>query len=578
MIQAMPDTALGRAVRACRRYFGWALLFSALANLLLIMPMLYMLQVYERVVPTRGGTTLLLLTLVLLFALGTMAVLDTVRSRLLVLAGVRLDRLVARTILDTSLSLDGGGAGRGARQGVREFDLLRQALTGPAVIALLDAPWVPIYVLIAFLIHPWVGLLAAIGALLVILMAVRTETVTREKLQRAQVAAGQTYAEFDGSVTQADVVRALGMREALVTGHVAARETMIALQTEASLASSGLSAGSKFLRQLLQSLALGIGALLAIEGRISPGAIFAAMFIVGRALAPIDQLVGNWRTIVQARGAWRMLHDLLGAAPPDLALTHLPRPEGRVEVEQMHVLADDRRPILHNIGLSVARGEMVAVVGPSGAGKSTLVRALAGAVRPAHGLIRFDGADSRNWDPERLAEHVGFLPQDAALFAGTIKENIARFRNRLGEEPQAIDEAVVAAAREAGAHDLIQRLPGGYDQLLGPGGRGLSAGQAQRIALARALFRAPAILILDEPNSNLDAEGDQELAQCLARQKQLGTTVFLVAHRMSLLPIVDRMLVLREGRIVADGPRDEVLQKLNPPQTPRVAAPVEGVA
>ncbi|URD61545.1 type I secretion system permease/ATPase [Sphingomonas sp. KRR8] len=571
------NEAIGRALKACKRHFGYALFFSALANLLYLVPMLYMLQVYERVVPTRGHATLLLLTLMLLFALLTLSSLDVIRSRLLVRAGVRLDRLLSGAIFDATLARSDPSGQRLARQAVREFDTLRQALTGPAIVAVLDAPWMPVYVLVAFLLHPWLGVLSLVGAAVVIALAWLNEQVTRDRLQRANEAAGRAYADFETIVGSADVVRALGMREAMVASHLSQRSSMMRLQTDASMAASGVTTASKTFRQLLQSLALGVGALLAIDGKISPGAIFAGSLIVGRALSPIDQMVGNWRTILSARGAWRTLNRLLDETPPEFSHTQLPRPAGRLEVEQLHVFSPTREPILNNISFEIPAGEVVAIVGPSGAGKSTLVRALAGAISAEHGVIRFDGADQRNWDPERLAEHVGFMPQEPALFSGTIKENIARFRNRLGEDRGLIDTDVIAAATAAGAHDLIQRLPGGYDTLLGLGGQGLSAGQGQRVALARALFRGPAVLILDEPNSNLDAEGDHELARCLEQAKTNGTTVILVAHRMSMLPIVDRLMVIQAGRLAAYGPRDEVLAKIAPPRQP-IPAQQKGVA
>jgi ATP-binding cassette subfamily C protein len=461
---------------------------------------------------------------------------------------------------------------------MREFDTLRQAMTGPATLAVLDAPWVPVYVLIAFLLHPWIGLLSLVGAGLVVLLAIRNEQVTRDRLQEANQAAGMTYSDFESTVASGDVVRALGMRDAMVTGHLAQRALMMRLQTEASLASSGVTATSKFVRQFLQSLALGVGALLAIDGLISPGAIFASMFIVGRALAPIDQMVGNWKSIVQARGAWHTLNDLLDQAGPDISLTQLPRPQGRIEIEDLHVMSEDGQPILQNVSFTVQPGQVIAIVGPSGAGKSTLVRALAGALVPNHGVIRLDGADQRNWDPQRLAEHVGYMPQESALFRGSIKENIARFRNRLGEDPAQIDTDAIAAAQVAGAHELIQRLPGGYDQQLGLNGRGLSAGQMQRVALARALFRGPAILILDEPNSNLDADGDQELLQCLQMCKARGTTILLVAHRMSMMPVVDGLLIIQDGRVAAYGPKDDILKQITTQKSVPAPEPHPGVA
>ena len=572
------NDAIKSALEACRRHFTSAIVFSALVNLLFIVPMLYMLQVYERVVPTRGHTTLYMLTLVLLLGLATMAALDTIRSRLLVKAGVRLDELLARTILQSTLGRANQNGQRNALQAMREFDVLRQAMTGPAILAVLDAPWVPVYVLVAFLLHPWIGFLSLVGAGLVVLLAVRNEQVTRTRLQEANQAAGLTYSDFESTVAAGDVVRALGMRDAMVNGHLSQRALMMRLQTDASLASSGVTATSKFVRQFLQSLALGVGALLAIDGLISPGAIFASMFIVGRALAPIDQMVGNWRSIVQARGAWTTLNTLLNQSSPDIAMTQLPRPRGRIDVEDLHVMSEDGQPILQNITFTVQPGQVVAIVGPSGAGKSTLVRALAGALVPNHGVIRLDGADQRNWDPQRLAEHVGFMPQEAALFRGTVKENIARFRNRMGEDAAQIDTDAIAAAQVAGAHELIQRLPGGYDQQLGINGRGLSAGQLQRVALARALFRGPSILILDEPNSNLDADGDKELLQCLEQCKAQGTTILLVAHRMSMMPIVDGLLIVQDGRIAAYGPKDEILKEISAPKAVPASSSPCGVA
>jgi ATP-binding cassette subfamily C protein len=345
---------------------------------------------------------------------------------------------------------------------------------------------------------------------------------------------------------------------------------MMTLQTEASFTSSGLTALSKFVRLTLQSLALGLGALLAISGKISPGAIFASMFMVGRALAPIDLMVGSWKSILQARGAYNTLSETLNQTPTDISMTQLPRPEGRLQLENVGVLDPQRRPIIANITFQVDPGEVVAIVGPSGAGKSTLVRAISGAQIPDAGSVRFDGAEQRDWDPERLAEYIGFMPQEPALFAGTIKENISRFRSDLGEDSSSIDRTVVEAAQAAGAHDLILRLPSGYGYQLGLGGKGLSAGQAQRVALARALFRQPRYLILDEPNSNLDAEGDAQLIKTLEDAKAKGVSVLLVAHRLSVLPIVDKILVIKNGRLQTYGPRDEVFGRISPGEQPRI--------
>jgi ATP-binding cassette subfamily C protein len=344
---------------------------------------------------------------------------------------------------------------------------------------------------------------------------------------------------------------------------------MMTLQTEASFAATHWVALSKFVRLLLQSLALGIGAALAITNEISPGAIFASMFIVGRALAPIDQVIGAWKSIIQARGAYRTLNEFLGHSPPDVALTHLPAPSGKLHVEQVTVFTPAQDgAILQNVSFGVGAGEVVGVIGPSGAGKSTLVRMIAGAGVPDRGSIRFDGAEQRDWDPERLAHHIGYMPQEAALFAGTVKDNITRFRLSLGEDSSAVDALAVEAAQLAGAHEMILRLPGAYDYQLALGGRGLSAGQAQKVALARALFGSPRYLILDEPNANLDAEGDQQLVLTLSELKSRGTTILLVAHRLSVLPVIDKLLVIKDGKPELFGPREEVMRRITP-QTPR---------
>ena len=569
--------AIKAAMEACRRHFLYAMLFSALLNILFIAPMLYMLQVYDRVIPTQGGTTLLFLTLVLLFALATLSLLDSIRSRLLVRASVRLDRVLSGAILDATLARPEMGAQRLSKQIVREFDVLRQTLTGPVMVGLFDAPWIPVYILVATLIHPWIGLLALFGAAISFFLAWRNERATHTPLTQANEAAGRAYASLEFTLAASDVVRALGLRRALVSGHLQDRERMMSLQTDASLDSSRLTAFSKFVRLSLQSLALGLAALLAIDAKVSAGAVFAASFIVGRALAPVDQLVGGWKNIVQALGAYHTLRELFVETPADVQLTRLPPPQGKLDVENLTVLDATRRPIITNVTFGVETGETIAIIGPSGAGKSTLVRALAGAVVPAAGIIRFDGADQRNWDPEHITEHVGFMPQEASLFAGSVKENIARFRDHLGEDVASVDEAAVAAAQRAGAHEMILQLPGGYDYPLSLGGRGLSAGQAQRISLARALFRNPQYLILDEPNSNLDAEGDQKLVQTLEELKKDGKTILIVAHRLSVLPIIDKLLVMQGGRLTIFGPRDEVLRQIAPSApAPRVVTGGKG--
>jgi PrtD family type I secretion system ABC transporter len=570
-----PTDALRAAFGACRRHFVAAAVFSALLNVLFLAPTIYMLQVYDRVVPTRGVLTLVMLTLVLFLALGSLALLDMVRARLLVRAGVRLDRQLAGAILDATLALPTGGDIL-TKQAMREFDVLRQTMTGGGVIALFDAPWVPLYILVCFLLHPVLGVVALAGGATLLGLTWLNEKATRTRMRDANEAANHAYLSQEYSAAGSDVVRSLGMRQAMVRRHLMEREESAERQTEANFAGGGYMAATKFARSFLQSLALGVGAWLAVEQKISAGSIFAASLLVSRALAPIEQVLGAWKSFIHARGAWRTLNELLAQAGPALSLTQLKPPTGKLEVGRLTVLNAARDgAILQGVSFKAEAGEIIGVIGASGAGKSTLMRMIAGASKPDQGDIRFDGAEMADWDPERLARFIGYMPQDSLLFAGTVKENIARFRNYLDEDaPGGIDAMVIEAAEACGAHDMILRLPQGYDTVLGWGGRGLSAGQAQRIALARALFGEPRLLILDEPNAHLDMDGEVQLAAALNRLRDKGVTTLVVAHRAGVLAIVDKLMVLRDGRMEAFGARDEVVQRINPGAAPRSLEPV----
>ena len=560
------DGPMRAALALCRRHVLAAFAFSALVNLLYIAPTLYMLQVYDRVVPTHGRLTLVFLTLVLVFALVTLSLLDRVRTRLLVRAGVGLDAALAPVLLDATLGRPDQPV---ARQALREFDTVRQTLSGPGVLALFDAPWTPIYVAVCFLVHPLLGVVALVGGSILPLLAWRNERATRGALERAQVAAATSYASQEAMLGGAEAVRALGMRRAMVARQLRHRETMLSLQTAAGFTAGNYLTGTKFVRLALHSFALGLGALLAIDNQISGGAIFAASFLIARALAPIEMLIGSWKNIAQAHGSYLRLDKLLAEAQAAGPVTQLPAPRGTITLEHVTVFNDARDgAIVGDATLSIAAGEVVAIIGPSGAGKSTLARVIAGAIRADRGRVRIDGADTMDWDPERLAEHIGYLPQDPSLFAGTVKENIARFRGELGADAAALDAAAIVAAERARARALIQQLPGGFDHQLKPGGRGLSAGQAQRVALARAMFGDPAVLVLDEPNAHLDAEGDSALLAAIDHYKRAGHTILVVSHKLGILPVVDKLLVMRGGRVEMFGPRDEVLPKIAP-QRPR---------
>jgi PrtD family type I secretion system ABC transporter len=565
--ESASSNALTAAFGACRRHFVYAAMFSALLNLLYLAPTLYMLQIYDKVVPTRGAMTLGLLTLVLLFALGALSLLDLMRSRLLVRASMRLDRLLSGAVLDATLARPAAAREGLTKQALREFDNMRQTLTGIGALAVFDAPWTPIYILVAFLIHPTLGLLGLVGAAGLLVLAWRNERATRGKLQKANEASNLAYVSQEYSAASADVVRALGMRQAMVRRHLDERSAANRLQAEAGFASGGYMTATRFLRLSLQSLALGLGAWLAIHNHISGGAIFAASLLIARAMAPIEQVLGGWRNMIEARGAYAKLASLFAHAEKKLPPTRLPAPKGAVDIERLSVLSPDaQRLILRDVNFRLATGEAIGIIGPSGAGKSTLVRNLAGASTPDQGAIRFDGADSKDWDPERLARHIGYLPQEPTLFAGTVKENIARFQSCLNEDAEGIDQLVIEAAQKCGAHEMILHLPEGYDTRLGWGGKGLSAGQAQRVALARALFGAPSVLILDEPNAHLDGDGEMLLVRALAELKAAGTSILVTAHRTGVLSAVDKLLVLRDGRVEQFGPRDEVAKRLSGPR------------
>lgn len=558
------------ALYNCRYHFSAAAGFSALLNVLYVAPTLYMLQIYDRVVPTQGVSTLTLLTLMLLFSLCTLALLDRVRARLLVRASMAIDAALAADILDATIGRPDLVV---SRQALREFDAMRQALTGPGVVALFDAPWAPIYIVACLLIHPLLGLVTIFGCAVLPLIAWRNEKATRAGMDRSQAIAAATWVGQEGLLDAAETVRALGMRRAVVARQLRQRQGMLTAGIAANFKAGNYMAATRFARLALQSLSLGLGALLAIENRISAGAIFAASFLVARALAPIEQLIGNWKSLVQARNSYSALEGLLARAGATADRTLLPAPAGALRIEQLTMLNESRDGVIIGpLSFTVPAGEALAIVGPSGAGKSTLLRTLAGALVPDRGAIRVDGADTRDWDPERLAPHIGYLPQDPSLIEGSIKENICRFATERDADTASIDADVVTAAQLVGAHELILQLPGGYEHRLQPGGRGLSAGQAQRVALARAAYGNPAIYLLDEPNAHLDAEGDTQLVASLGTMKAAGKTILIVSHKLSILPIIDRILVMRGGRIEHLGSRDEILPRITAPQVRRGSA------
>ncbi|MFC7536505.1 type I secretion system permease/ATPase [Sphingomonas sp. GCM10030256] len=561
----IPD-ALGEPVRACRRHFLLAAGFSALINILYLAPTIYMMQVYDRVVPTGGLMTLYWITLIVAVAIGVLAALDAARVRLMMRASLRLDRLLAPMILDRSLLQARRGADipPGA-EAMRQFDVLRQALSGPAMLAIMDAPWAPLYLVVAFIIHPLLGAIVVAGAAILVVLAKGNERHNKLSAARAHDAMASAYASQEASYREAEIVRTLGMRRALVARHGEERRAGFGASLETQFSGSRYNALVKFVRMFMQSFALGAGAWLAVKGEISIGAIIAASVLLSRALQPIEQLVTSWPQIAQARkavGTIETLFDATGSATE--RRTALPDPTGHIELDRVVVQSPDgAAALLKSVSFSLAPGQLLGIIGPSGAGKTTLARVICGAIAPDLGEARLDGANIALWDPETLAAHVGYLPQTCSLLPGTVAENISRFAVAGASSTHPIDAEVVRAAKMAGVHDTILRLPHGYDtRLAGPGGHTLSVGQAQRIALARALYGNPRVLVLDEPNSALDAEGEEALKRAVAAARLNGAAVAIVAHRSSALAAADLLLVLSDGAVALFGPRNEVLEEL----------------
>lgn len=549
------------ALRECRVHFIGAATFSALVNLLYLTPTLYMMQVYDRVVPTAGITTLVLLSVVAVLALASLAALDWLRTRILIRAGLQLDRDLAGAVL-TRVG-QAGGRTQGV-QALRDFDALRGTISGQGALALFDAPWTPIYLACCFLLHPAVGVLTLVGGVILAALAWLNERDTRPRLGQATRAGNAAYAAQEAISSASEVVQALGMRRAIIGRQLEGRRAATDAQAEAQLAGGRYSGAIKFVRLALQSAALGLAAFLVVGGEMSPGAIIASSVLLSRAVMPIEQLVGAWPSLVQARTAWHSLIDLfVNTAAQDQPRTTLPDPRGRLSVEAASVrLPGAETPQLRAVSLTLEPGQVLGVIGASGSGKTTLARVIAGALSPDTGSVRLDGADYGARDSAGLARHIGYLPQSPTLFAGSIKENISRF-----EAPSAeVDAAAVRAAQRAGLHDMIQRLPQGYDTPLGPRGSGLSAGQAQRVGLARALYGDPVLLVLDEPNASVDQDGETALIAAIETAAAGGAAVIIVAHRAGVLAKVDRLLALNGGAVQAEGPREEVLTRMRSPR------------
>lgn len=555
---------LRAAFVAVRQYFVSAGIFSLGINLLYLAGPLYMLQVYDRVVSSGSVPTLIMLTLALVMAYVAMSSLDVVRSRVLSRAGIRLDGILAERVVAATLDHPNGENARS--QPLRDFDTFRQFITGPGVHALFDVPWAPIYLLVLFALHPALGAVALAGMIILAVLALLNEWLVRKALSEANTVSTRNYGFTDMSLRNAEVVRAMGMMGGLLKRWSRDRDQVLERQLVASDRAATMTSLIKFVRMTLQSVILGVGAWLVIERLASAGVMFAGSMLLGRALQPVEQVVGGWRGFVGARDAYGRIKRLLDASPKKFDTLVLPRPTGRLSARNLiYAAPGSNKPILKGVNFFISAGEALGVVGPSGAGKSTLARLMVGVTQPSSGTMRLDGADISIWPKSQLGQYIGYLPQDIELFADTVAANISRFQS-------GTDAEIIDAAKLAGVHDMILELPNGYDTEVGEGGTVLSGGYRQRIGLARAVYGNPSLVVLDEPSSNLDNVGDFALAECIGRLKERGTTVIIISHRTATIAAVDKILVLREGAVEAFGDRQDIVSKFATP-TPLRAVP-----
>lgn len=558
MKQQLPTAKneIAEALLAFKSVFITVALFSAILNLLMLVPSLYMLQVYDRVLSSRNEATLLMLTLIVVGAYLILGGLEYVRSFVMIRVSSKLDMLLNKRVytaaFEQSLKIKGINAG----QSLQDLTAIRQFVGGNGLFAFFDAPWFPIYIVIIFLFDTSLGLFALAGSILLIVLAVISEYISRKPLAEANSIAVKANNLATNNLRNAEVIEAMGMLNNLMSRWYRLQQQFLALQSEASDKAASIAAMSRFLRISLQSLVLGLGALLVLENKITPGMMIVASILMGRVLSPVEQLISVGKSWNATKSAYFRLHELLAANPTRESGMELPEPIGLVTVEGITVLPPGAQaPALKNVTFALEPGDVLGVIGPSGAGKSTLARILVGIWPPRIGHVRLDAVDIFQWNKHELGPHIGYLPQTIELFAGTVSENIARF----GEVDP---DKVVLAAKQAGVHEMILRLPEGYDTSLGDNGTGLSGGQKQRLGLARAIYNEPSLIVLDEPNSNLDETGEIALAATIKQLQKQRKTVVMITHRTSALAVSNKLLLLVDGTIQLFGPTAKVMQTI----------------
>jgi len=559
------QNSLQQAYRKYRMAFAATLIFSMFTNLLMFVGPIYMLQIYDRVLSSRNSTTLIALTVIAVCLLMAYGLLEFTRSKLLVRAGLQFDEVLAHPTFHLVVKQQTAMPGSGAQIALNDIDKVREFLTGQGILAFFDAPWVPLFLGLCFAFHPWLGMVATCGALVIFALALANEFSTRGTLAEAGRAGNGASHFVSTTMLNAEVIRALGMEKPLSKRWETQHNEMLDHQATASGRGGVVVSASKFVRMSLQVAILAVGAYLAMLQEISPGIMIAASIVMGRALAPVEQAVQQWKQFVGARQSHARLKKLFGSIAPDEDRIEMPEPKGDLRVEQLFgTVPGGREPVLRNINFDIKAGEVLALIGPSGSGKSTLVRHIVGATAPASGAVRLDGTEIQHWDPEQLGKHLGYLPQDVKLFRGSVGENVSRFQE------DATDEETVTAATLAGAHEMVQQLSDGYGTDVGDNGNYLSGGQRQRVGLARAVYREPCLIVLDEPNSNLDNHGEQALAKCIQTLKERGKTVIIVTHKTGLLALSDKVLMLVNGSVEKSGPTKEIFQpKAQPSADPK---------
>ena len=544
-------------IKKFRIFFLFAGFFSFIINMLLLTPAIYMLQTYDRVLGSRSLETLFMLTLILGVLLMGMSALEIVRSRLLVKANNAIDGMLAPYLLHKMVAGATSPEGNRYASGLKDLNSIKAFLGGSGIFALFDAPWLPVYLVVLYLMAPLLLVIAVIGAALMLVLTALAEYLTRAPLQEANKVGRQAANYVAAALRNAEAVNAMGMLTALTSRWSWLNSKTLELQNSASHRAGTVSGLTKFVRQFIQSVMLGAGAYLVLQNQgFTAGMMIMGTLILGKALAPIEHVIASYKSFIEVRGAYARLDEFIKAQAAEPPRMLLPPPSGQITFE--HVTFGIRvtnKVIIKDISFALAAGEALGIVGPSAAGKSSLARLMTGVWKPLTGKVRLDGAELDRWPGEELGRHIGYLPQDVELFAGSIADNIAR----LG----VVDaDKVIAAARLAGIHEMILRMPNGYDTQIGEGGMVLSGGQRQRVGLARALFDSPRLVVLDEPNANLDADGEQALLQAFMHLKRSQTTVVVITHKTSMLAAVDKLLVVQDGVLAAFGPRDAVMAQL----------------